>query len=479
MKSLRLVPVILLAFFGMFAASGTASAASAGHWYGKTYNCTGGNVPPGVYTKMIITGVCYMPAGNVVVRGNLTVAPGALLDNGSPGDPSTGTPVASAVLSVGGNVTVWNGGVLLLGCTPNGACGPPPGGPPGPVGISTAHIRGNLTAFDALGVVVQSADIGGNFSLLGGGGGTMGGVSTGACFGATPPAPWSEDTGSAVAGSPVYSDVEDSSIGGNYTIADLSSCWLGSLRNQIGGSATFIGNSMGDPDAMEIGGNLVNGNLTCFGNAPAPQFGDGAAPDLVGGWAFGQCGFNVVLPNPAPGALASAMPPIPGYGISEHFAVSTRSLRTYFGTHTATAATAEPLEEIPTDAGDTIFAQLNNFALTGGGLVGTGTYNGGPPAQSGEAYLSTIYPDGSQSFTAFDTCDTTCSFDGQSGAVTLRAYGKTSPSGFTHGTFLITSAGAVLPTPTSPIPGLSTLVGYGTFWGFGATLHVVEHLGFG
>ena len=127
--------------------------------------------------------------------------------------------------------------------------------------------------------MVQSAVIGGNFSLLGGGGGTMGGVATGACFAATPPAPWSQDTGSAVAGSPVYSDVEDNSIGGNHTIVGMSSCWLGSLRNQIGGDATFINNSMGDPDAMEIGGNLIGENLTCYANAPAPQFGEGAAPN--------------------------------------------------------------------------------------------------------------------------------------------------------------------------------------------------------
>ncbi|HLN06677.1 MAG TPA: hypothetical protein VK217_10395, partial [Acidimicrobiales bacterium] len=98
MKALRFVPILMLALSGVLATTSAASAAPAGHWYGQTYNCTGGNVPPGVYKSMIITGVCYMPAGNVVVRGNLTVAPGALLDNGSPGDPSTGTPVVSAVL---------------------------------------------------------------------------------------------------------------------------------------------------------------------------------------------------------------------------------------------------------------------------------------------------------------------------------------------------------------------------------------------
>ena len=46
---------------------------------------------------------------------------------------------------------------------------------------------------------------------------------------------------------------------------------VGSLRNQIRGNATFIGNKMGDPDAMEIGNNLVRRNLTCLNNAPLPS----------------------------------------------------------------------------------------------------------------------------------------------------------------------------------------------------------------
>jgi hypothetical protein len=451
-----------------------AGAAGASVPAGATYNCSGGNVPPGVYQSMVITGVCYMPFGNVIVRGNLTVAPGALLDNGTPGDP-TASPQVSADLFVGRNVTVGKGAVLLLGCTPNGACSPPltPG-----VGISTAHIGGNLTAYGALGVVVQSADIKGNFSLYGGGGGTMGGVATGACFAATPPAPWSEDNGSAVAGNPVYSDVEDSTIGGNYTIVGMSSCWLGTLRDQIRGNATFIGNQMGDPDAMEIGGNLIDGNLTCFENAPAPQFGDGASSDLVGGRANGQYGFNVVLQNPAAEALSSTTPPTPGVGVEQHFAVSLRHLKTYFGTHTATQVSPTPIELITTEAGNTIVAQLYDFAFTGSGLVGTGTYTGGPPGQSpGEAVLSTVYPNGSSSFTAYDNCDR-CSFAGQHGSVSLRAYGTVSRNGFTTGSFLITSTGSVLPSSTSPVPGLATLVGYGSFWGSGATVHVIEHLGF-
>jgi hypothetical protein len=453
--------------------AGAAWAWNGGGGGGEpAYNCTGGNIPPGTYESVTISGVCFTPLGNVKVEKNLTVKPGALLDNGTPGDPA-GSPVVAANLSVGGNITVGRGAVLILGCSPNSACG---GGQSTPPGISSATIGGSVTAVNALAVIIHSSAIGGNFTEIGGGGGTMGGVATGACFGATPPAPWSEDMGSAVAGNPVYSDVEDVSIGGNYTMVGVSSCWLGSLRNQIGGDATFIGNQMGDPDAMEIGNNLIGEDLTCFKNAPAPQFGDGASSDLVGGQASGQCGFGVVLQNPAAEAIASNG--ASGVGIEQHFAVSTRHLKTYQGTHMATPVVSLP--SVTTKAGNTLNAQIFNFALAGKGLVGTGTFPaGGTPGQSpGEAVLSTAFPNGSSTFTAFDTCDK-CSFAGQNGSVSLRAYGTTTKRGFTSGTFLITSNGTILPTATSPVPGLATLVGYGSFSGSGATLHVVEHLGFG
>jgi len=65
MKALRTVPILMLALSGVLAATtgaaGTSSALALQHG-GHTYNCTGGNVPPGIYRRMIITGVCYMPA---------------------------------------------------------------------------------------------------------------------------------------------------------------------------------------------------------------------------------------------------------------------------------------------------------------------------------------------------------------------------------------------------------------------------------
>ncbi len=431
------------------------------------YTCTSGTVPPGSYNSVLITGVCYMPSGNVTVKNDLTVAPGALLDAVTPGDPTSGTPVVPATVLVNGNIFVGKGAVLLLGCSPNISCSNPPG-------ISFDQVRGSIFALDAQGVVVHSASIGGNVSILGGGGGSVAAT----CAPQMPPpapvnpglAPWSEDPNLYF--TPVYTDFEDVAIGGNYTVTGLNTCWLGSLRNQVGGSATFVGNRFGDPDAMEIGNNLINGDLTCFQNDPAPQFGDGAAPDLVAGRGIGQCGFNVVLPNSAPEAIASE-----GLvGINEHFVVSTRSLGTYFGTHVSTNVGSLPT--VTTQAGDQILAELNNFALTGNGLTGSADYTGGPPGQSpGEAFLATQYPDGSVSFVAYDTCPS-CSFHGQTGMVTLRAYGTITKQGKISGTFLITSNGVAQP-PGTPAPALSNLTGYGSFFGSGSTVNLVEHLGFG
>jgi hypothetical protein len=403
-----------------------------------------------------------MPAGNIVIRGDLDVGAGALLDAVTPGDPTTGKPVVPATVLIGGNVFVRNGGVLLFGCSPNISCSDPPG-------ISYDNIRGNIIATGAQGVVLHSASIGGSVYISGGGGGPAAETCSNAVPNAADLAPWSEDPNLNF--TPVYTDAEDDSIGGNLSVSGLTSCWLGSLRNQVGRSATFVGNTLGDPDGSEIDNNLVNGNMACSSNTPAAQFGDaGAAPNVVGGFASGECGFNVVVPNPAPEAGQ-------GPGTPEHISVSTWSLKTYRGAHTGTNITSLP--NVTTESGDTIVADLNNFALTGTGLTGTGTLNpGAPPGSTGEAVLATVFPNGDESFTAYDTCDT-CSFDGQNGAVSIRAYGTTSPDGFTTGTFLITSGGPLVVGPTGPGPstgGLATLAGYGSFFGSGSTLKLIEHL---
>jgi hypothetical protein len=224
---------------------------------------------------------------------------------------------------------------------------------------------------------------------------------------------------------------------------------------------------------MEIDNNLVSGNMACFNNVPAVQFGDsGAAPNIVAGWASGECGFGVVLTTPAPEAME-------GPGIQEHISVPARSLKTYYGTYTSTTVTSLP--PVLTESGDTLLAQLGDFTLSGGGLKGSGTYNSSlPPGSSGQAFVATTYPDGSTSFTVYDTC--VCSFHGQTGTITLRAYGRTTATGFTSGTFLVTSGGPFVSGPSGPGPstgGLATLSGWGTFSSWqqpAGSLGVIEHL---
>lgn len=59
--------------------------------------------------------------------------------------------------------------------------------------------------------------------------------------------------------------------------------------------------TMADPDAMEIATSTIRGDLACFANSPAIQFGDSAgSPNIVGGLASGQCGFSVLIPSPEP-----------------------------------------------------------------------------------------------------------------------------------------------------------------------------------
>ena len=434
----------------------TASAASAAPLGGRggTYVCTGGNVPPGTYSSVLITGVCFAPAGTIVVRRNLTIAPNALLDAVTPGDPPA-HPVVPATVLIGGSVFVGKNGVLALGCSPNISCANPPG-------ISFDRVAGNLTAINSEAVVVHSATIGGNVTVVGGGGGAVGGGASNGCFSPTAPipAPWSDAPG-LVAGGPQFTDFEDSSIGRNLTIIGQQTCWMGSLRNQVRGSLTYANNVTSDADGMEIVNNLMGGNMICLNNDPAVQYGDsGAAPNLVGGRGIGECGFNVKLPNTGESEQVTVL---------EHISVSLRSLKTFFGTHKATFVTQA--EKVKTTSGFIIKAVLNDFTLKGNGLTGSGKATPSTlPAPSGDAVLSTIKPNGSSSFIAYDSCDS-CSFGGQTGTTTLRFFGTRTAKGLTFGTFLITAGGTGV--------GLPTLAGWGTFTSAGqrpGKWKLVEHL---
>ena len=201
------------------------------------------------------------PSGNVIVKGDVTVAKGAALGANYPA-LAKGAPEGDANWLVKGNVDVDKGGTLLLGCEPAVGC----------VNTTFDAVKGNVIANGALGVILHSSIIGGNVSYKGGGGG----VNCTPGFG-----PFSFG---------VYSDAEDDVIDGNLTVTGLRSCWFGEFRNIIMSNDTVTGNRFADPDATEVANNEVFGNLACFNNVPVAQFGDAVQPpNVVFGAIRGEC----------------------------------------------------------------------------------------------------------------------------------------------------------------------------------------------
>ncbi len=244
-------------------------AVSAGHASAADdATCAGGSIASGVYSNLQIAGDCLVNAGPVTVVHNLTVLPGGTLIAVTGGFPGA---AISSDLTVGGNLEVQTDGILNLGCEPfHFKC---PNDPTADGGkYSTRHtIAGNLTAQNALTVVVHHTDIGLNVSVTGGGGGV-------AC------------TFLPARGVLPYADMEDNTIGGNLRIIGWQSCWLGLVRSTVMHSVEFDNNVTFDPDGNEVTNNTVGDNLNCSGNSPSPQIGDskGAKSTVIGN-ATGQC----------------------------------------------------------------------------------------------------------------------------------------------------------------------------------------------
>ena len=231
--------------------SGTA-AASAKSTAPVAYTCTGGDIPSGTYSSITVTGPCDVADNAVItVVGNVYVAAGAVLDAQS----------APSTITVGGNVTASVGSLLGLGCQPDlifahHAC------TIDPTGSSTITVKGNITAVGADTVLINGITVKGNVTLAGGGGEN----------------PWS---------------VKNNKIGGNLTIAGVTSEFMVVLRNTIGGNVTLVDITETDTDpnpAVEIVVNTIGGNLTCFGLSPRAA--GGFIPgqhNTVGGHSIGQC----------------------------------------------------------------------------------------------------------------------------------------------------------------------------------------------
>jgi hypothetical protein len=261
-----------------------ASASTARH---RPWVCRGTLNRPGVLTgihaNVVIIGACKVSAGRALVRGNLTLTSGATLVAVFARNHRTHR--GRSKLAVSGNLTVLPGATAILGCeAPESPCIDDPH-PRHPTLSSSTAVSGNLLAIESLGIVIHDSVIDGNVLQFGGGGGRK--CAPRGIF--------------KLFQAPVYSDYEDNLIGGNLSVSGVRSCWFGALRNAIHGNVAVAANRMADPDANEVLTNVVHGNIACFANHPAVQFGDShGSPNVVTGFAAGQCGFGVLKPNPAP-----------------------------------------------------------------------------------------------------------------------------------------------------------------------------------
>ena len=289
---------------------GVAAAAPAGGNGGNS-TCTGTLSSPGELSgtysgNLVITGVCAVQSGPVLVRGNLTIASGGSLN--------AVFGLNNSSITINGNMVVQQNGSAMLGCdvipvsvwgftapitVPSFPCVDDPN-QNSPTLSSSDIIRGNLVENQSLGVVLNNDSVGGNIIVNGGG--------TSDCF---PPSGIFAEYGF-----PPYSSVLDSTIGGNVVATNLSTCWWGMFRNHIGGN--LINQNVDTPpptnpfapDGNEVLWNIVQGNIICHGNSPADQYGDANShPNEIGGNAIGQCGFNVLMPNPAPEAGVKGVTP--------------------------------------------------------------------------------------------------------------------------------------------------------------------------
>jgi hypothetical protein len=270
--------VLTVGTLGLLGA-GAASAAPAGH-RGGPFTCSGTSKSPGVlagrHSSVLVRGTCVVNAGPASVRRDVVVTPGSVLLAAYARHASN--------LTVGGNLVVRFGGTLLMGCdAAHFACIDDPH-QKHPTLNSSSSVGGSLIAAGALGVVVHNSSIRGSVSERGGGGGLS----------CTPAGVFKQFK------SPVYSDYEDTWVGRTLTVTGLRSCWLGVIRDHAH-NVLLQGNRLADPDANEVVSNFVSGRLACFANVPAIQFGDShGVSNRVGRFAFGQCGFRVLKPNPAP-----------------------------------------------------------------------------------------------------------------------------------------------------------------------------------
>jgi hypothetical protein len=238
-----------------------AGVASAKTTSPEEFRCTGGDfasgnlipIPSGNYSRITVTGACYVPDGAVInVSGDVHIAAHAALDAQS----------APSTIIVGENVTAGRGSLLGLGCQPDSQhAGHPCTVHPG--GHSTITVNGKIKTTNADTVLLNGITVKRDVKLIGGGGDI----------------PWA---------------IKNNTLGRNLTVRGVSADWLGVLFNSVARSVTLTNITATDPGdpgrTVAVVENTIGRNLSCTGLAPGVS--GGFIPgevNHVGRNATGQC----------------------------------------------------------------------------------------------------------------------------------------------------------------------------------------------
>lgn len=251
----RFAPVKITLVSALVIASTLVLAAGSASARGPAaYKCSGGDIPSGNYSDVIVAGPCSVGTGAVVkVTGSVIVLRGAMLDAQS----------SPATITVGHDVLAAPDSMVGLGCQPPSLTGnsahPCADDPEGHSDIS---VGGNVTVLGATGVFLNGIDVGRDVTVLGGGSDI----------------PWS---------------VKNNTIHGNLAVAGQTEEWIGVLFNRIDRNVLLAGITMtGSNDETGSGTNSlfvvrnsIGRNIACFGIDPG-VVGYG---NSIGRRAIGQC----------------------------------------------------------------------------------------------------------------------------------------------------------------------------------------------
>ena len=237
--------------------------------------CTGTLATPGLLAgryrgTVIVKGYCIVDGGTTRVDGNLVLRPGSAVNATYARNDVSGS--GRSRLWVKGNVKVYKGATLLMGCEPKYApCTDDPNAATGGKLRERDTVGGSLIASWARGVDVFDSRIRGNVRQGFGGGGVSCAVPPSGVF--------------SLIHAHVSSAYEDDMIAGSLTVVHVRTCWFGALRDRVRGSLFYVRSTLADGDGSQVVSNVVHRALHCIRRqtgGPVRRFGWDAQPGHAG-----------------------------------------------------------------------------------------------------------------------------------------------------------------------------------------------------